>query len=526
MNVNDSLLSYGERLVFELKELYSSCGYTPYRMSKFEEYDLYAENKDFLVSDNVITFTDINGKLMALKPDVTLSIIKNTKDVPGRKQKVYYNENVYRSDKSSGVFREILQTGVECIGDIGIDDVVEVISLAVRSLKAVSPESLLSVSDLSVIEGIIDDAGLSNKSVASVLKAMNERNLNELGSIYDECGLSDDKLSVLKELLSCQGLLNDVLDRLKTVLNNNPSVSGSSDLVDILDSLSDSDVADSIRIDFAVTDDINYYNGIVFKGYVNGIPEAVLSGGRYDRLMKRMNRKACAIGFAAYTGLIEQSGTDSEPADDYINIALPKGRLGEKVYRLFEEAGYDCPEVLEDSRKLLFENNEKKVRYFWVKPADSAVYVERGAADIGVAGKDILLEKEPSVYELLDLNTGICSMTVSAPKDYTDDDSYTLKVATKFPRIARQYYRSRGRDIDIIHLNGSIEIAPLLGLSDVIVDIVETGRTLAENNLEVKETIMPISARLIGNHSSYAFKSELIEKLVNDLSNVVRKNND
>ena len=201
-----------------------------------------------------------------------------------------------------------------------------------------------------------------------------------------------------------------------------------------------------------------------------------------------------------------------------LNVALPKGRLGERVYNMFEKAGFPCPSIRENNRKLIFENPECGVRYFWVKPSDVAIYVERGAADIGVAGKDILLEYEPDVYELLDLNTGKCRMAVAAKEDFRDDPERTLRVATKFTNIASSYYASIGREIDIIHLNGSIEIAPILGLSDVIVDIVETGTTLRENHLEVVNSIVDISARLIANKASFKFKNEPIEAIVKSIS--------
>lgn len=196
-----------------------------------------------------------------------------------------------------------------------------------------------------------------------------------------------------------------------------------------------------------------------------------------------------------------------------INIALPKGRLGEKVYGIFEKVGYACPSIHENNRKLIFENTENGVRYFWVKPSDVAIYVERGAADIGVAGKDILLEYTPEVYELRDLGIGKCRMCVAAMKGFEDNTERTLRVATKFPNIAREFYSRRSREIDIIKLNGSIELAPILNLSDVIVDIVETGTTLFENDLEPIEEIVLISARLIANKTSYKFKYNEINAL-------------
>ena len=205
-----------------------------------------------------------------------------------------------------------------------------------------------------------------------------------------------------------------------------------------------------------------------------------------------------------------------------INVALPKGRLGEKVYDMFEKAGFDCPSIKENTRKLIFENEKKGIRFFWVKPSDVSIYVERGAADIGVAGKDILLEYSPDVYELLDLNIGKCRMAVAAKRDFRDNTQRTLKVATKFVNIAKNYYSGKCREIDVIKLNGSIEIAPILSLSDVIVDIVETGTTLKENDLEVIETVIPISARLISNKSAYKFKTAEIESIVRGIKAQVK----
>lgn len=205
-----------------------------------------------------------------------------------------------------------------------------------------------------------------------------------------------------------------------------------------------------------------------------------------------------------------------------VNVALPKGRLGEKVYDMFEAAGFDCPSIRETNRKLIFENEETGVRFFWVKPSDVAIYVERGAADLGVAGKDILLEYEPDVYELLDLNIGKCRMAVASKSTFRDDREKTLRVATKFSNIAKKYYRTQCRDIDIIKLQGSIELAPILGLSDVIVDIVETGTTLRENDLVPFETIVPISARLISNKASFQFKNTQIQAITSGLKKQVK----
>ena len=444
MQISDAVLQTNEKYILTLRELFVKNGYSPYRMSKFEEYDLYAKNKGFLVSDNVITFTDTNGRLMALKPDVTLSIIKNSQDLPEQTQKICYSENVYRVAKGTNSFKEILQTGVECFGRVENEDIYQVIFLAAQSLALLAKDWVLELANV--------DAVLWQK-------------------------------------------------------------------------LQQTDFAKNLRLTENIPVDPNYYNGTVFKGYINGVPAAVLSGGQYDRLMAKLHRRSKAIGFAVYVDLLERLGEEEQQkSDGYLNVALPKGRLGEKVYAMFAKAGFECPAILENNRKLFFENEQKKIRYYWVKPNDVAKYVERGAADLGVTGLDILAEYEPDVEELLDLGIGRCRMMVAGPATVKKQQSGVLRVATKFTNIATEYYRSVGRDIDIIKLHGSIEIAPLLGLSDVIVDIVETGTTLKENNLQELEKVMDISARLIANKSACKFKQEQIELVQKTLGQLVMRN--
>lgn len=510
MIINDNILLNSEKTVFALRELFINNGYAPYRMSKFEEYDLYSKNKDYLISDNVITFNDVDGKLLALKPDVTLSIIKNSKDDYSKINKIFYSENVYRVSNSTNSFKEIMQTGVECFGNIDDKNVFDVIMLAAKTLCTVNKEFALCICNLDIINNIIDSEDVLLKNKGKIIEAISQKNLCEIENLCKE----SKNCEILKKLTSLHISPKEITNEFKEC-----KIAGIDRVIDFAQKISNSEFCDNIVFDFSVVSDINYYNGFVFKGFIKSIPNAVLCGGQYDNLMVKLQKSSKAIGFAVYTDELENINTVLSNEDDgYLNIALPKGRLGEKVYNLFEKAGFECPALLETGRKLIFENSEKKVRYFWVKPSDVAIYVERGAADVGVAGKDILLEYEPDVYELLDLDTGKCRMAVAAPRDFCDDSSKTLKVATKFSKIAQKYYQSLGRNIDIIHLNGSIEIAPILGLSDVIVDIVETGATLKENNLDVFETIVPISARLICNKSSYKFKQKSIDKLKNGIS--------
>jgi len=512
MNISEVSLSFQERVIFTLRELYRSYGYTQYKMSKFEEYDLYVQNKDFLISDSVITFTDTNGKLMALKPDVTLSIIKNLKDQPSGVQKLFYNENVYRISKDNHSYKELMQIGLECMGSVDDADISQVIVLAAKSLKKISDHCVLEITDLDLLTKLLD--GLSRGEIAQILKCVEEKNGVGLQSL----DIPAETKTVLSKLISLSGSAEQVLPQLREDLAGLCDTSALETLARILASVDDPEIRDMLRVDFSVVSDINYYNGIVFKGFVAGVPTAVLSGGQYNKLMKKMKHSSGAVGFAVYLDMLGMASEKQDPQDTMLNIALPKGRLGEKVYDMFERAGFPCPSIKENSRKLIFENPEAGVRYFWVKPSDVAIYVERGAADIGVAGKDILLEYKPEVYELLDLNIGKCRMAVAAKKDFTENPERALRVATKFSNIARQYYLSKGRDIDIIHLNGSIEIAPILGLSDVIVDIVETGTTLKENALEVKETIVPISARVVANKASYPFKKGKIDEMLQKIA--------
>ena len=515
-------LDFQERTIFQLRSLYSRRGYTRFKMNKFEEYDLYASNRDFLLSDSVLTFTDRNGRLMALKPDITLSIVKSSKDDSESLQKLYYNETVYRAAKGGDSYREMMQVGLECIGSIDDDCLAEVLSLAAESLGLIRKDAVLSISHLGVLGDLIEALGIPERRRGELLQYIGEKNIHELTALCRDCGAEEQKLQVLQNLIRLSGAPQEILPQVKALLAGIVDTAPVEQMLQVTEKLPE-DAAEMLRVDFSSVDDPHYYNGLLFKGFLPGIPGSVLSGGQYDNLMKKMGRRSGAVGFAVYVDLLERLedmalSADEAKQDPMLNIALPKGRLGEKVYAMFEKAGFGCPAIYEGGRKLTFENPELQIRYFWVKPSDVAIYVERGAADIGVAGKDILLEYQPDVYELLDMNLGKCRMAVAAKADFQDDPGKTLRVATKFSNIAAKHYLAKGRDIDIIHLNGSIEIAPILGLSDVIVDIVETGATLRENDLTVMETVVPISARLVANKAGYQFKSGRIGELVKNLA--------
>ena len=509
--INDSILRNDERAVLTLRALYKENNYSYFKMSKFEEYDLYSSNKDFLVGEGVITFNDTDGSLLALKPDVTLSIIKNFKE-GNEVERYYYNENVYRISDTSHTYKEIMQTGLECIGNVTAKEVEEVVLLALKSLETLSDGYVLDLSHQGFVNSLLRQYNVQNKK--AVLTAINEKNSDELKRLL----VNEDLIKLTQTFTDNESALNFA----EQIAESDEAKKALAELKGVYSFCESGGLAEKINIDFSLANPTAYYSGIVMLGFINGIAERVLSGGQYDVLMDKMHKGKGAVGFAVYLDTLERMGEETGEEKPFVNVALPKGRLGEKVYDMFEKAGFPCPSIKESNRKLIFENRQAGVRFFWVKPSDVAIYVERGAADIGVAGKDILLEYEPKVYELLDLNMGKCRMAVAAKKDFKDDTSSTLRVATKFSKIAKKYYAEKCRDIDIIHLNGSIEIAPILGLSDVIVDIVETGKTLLENDLAPFETIVPISARLIANKSSFKFKTDKINEIKKGLEAQVK----
>ena len=314
--MNQAYLKPDERAMLSLRSLYRGYGYLPFKMSKFEEYDLYVKNKDFLVSDRIITFTDVSGKLLALKPDVTLSIIKNGEDTPGCKQKVYYNETVYRAAGASHRIKEIMQTGIECIGDVDMYDICEVVTLAAASLASVSPRFVLDISHLGILSAILDDITPDEQVRRSVAACMAERNPHDLARVCAEAGIGKSDTAMLVDFVSIHGDMDSVIERLGTLVRRHDGATPALDRLCMLrDHLKTTPYADHIRFDFSIINDMNYYNGIVFCGFLDGICEGVLSGGQYNKLMQRMGRRSGAIGFALYLDLLEGLDVDT-PAYD------------------------------------------------------------------------------------------------------------------------------------------------------------------------------------------------------------------
>ncbi|MCF0141647.1 MAG: ATP phosphoribosyltransferase regulatory subunit, partial [Mogibacterium sp.] len=345
----NDVLSSRERMIFELRLIYAERGYVPYKMSKFEEYDLYGKNRDFLLSDKVITFTDTNGKLMALKPDVTLSIIKNTNNANGSAgedyietsvQKLYYNESVYRVAKSTDSFKEIMQVGAECIGDVGIEEITEMLEMAVLSMGVCKSDAVLDVSNLDILSKILSEATESGKVLDKILKCIEDKNIHGIKDIFRAGEISDESAKAIIELIGLYGKADEILDYLPTYAKKYGVEEEAEDFRRIINALPD-EVRAKIIIDFSEVGDMSYYNGIIFKGFVEGIPGEVLSGGQYDKLLRKMKRKASGIGFAINMDVLERVDTFDSDVEEIekiiaerdaerrmLNVALPKGRLG------------------------------------------------------------------------------------------------------------------------------------------------------------------------------------------------------
>ncbi len=313
--MTNSLQRNEEKAVFALRSLYKKYGYLPYKMSKFEEYELYSQNKDFLVSDRVITFNDTNGKLMALKPDVTLSIIKNAEECRGVKSKVYYNENVYRISEDTHQYKEIMQTGLECIGDIGLYDIYEAVLLAAKSLECIGCDFILDISHLDILASVLDSVSEDERFKGEILDFIKEKNTHDIERVCKAYGIEKADTVTLCTLASLYGKLSDIIPVLETLCKGEKAISALSEIKELYSLLLGSGYEEKIYFDFSIVSNMKYYSGIVFKGFIGNIFSGVLSGGRYDRLMHRMGRRSGAIGFALYLDLLEGLEGDTSKYD-------------------------------------------------------------------------------------------------------------------------------------------------------------------------------------------------------------------
>lgn len=352
-----NIINGGDSVTASLGKLYRGFGYSRYKMSKFEEYDTYVKNKDFLISDRVITFTDVSGKLLAMKPDVTISIIKNTDDDLGKIHKMYYKENVYRVSPGSHGFKEIMQMGLECIGDVDRYSLCEVIILAAKSLDSISSDFCLDISHMGFVSAILSEAGFSSSEKANVLCAIGEKNLPLLNSICSQKGLDDNMSKAVLGLVNIYGSIEDVLDKLKKLSINEEAKIALYDIESLCDALKCTNLSDRVQIDFSVVNDMNYYNGLVFRGYIEGIPTGVLSGGQYDKLMEKMGKKSKAVGFALYLDLLERLDLAKKEYDADTIIIYDDSTASSAVF-------YEAQKQIESGKTVLcLKNIPDDIRY-------------------------------------------------------------------------------------------------------------------------------------------------------------------
>ncbi len=356
MNLSDNVLKHSERVLYRLRELYQGYGYARYKVSKFEEYDLYAYNKSFLTSENILTFTDTNGKLMALKPDVTLSIVKNIEGDDPAMHKLYYNETVYRTSPAWDGFREIMQTGLECIGEIDLASIGEVLMLAQKSLALIGEEYILDISHIGFLTGLLEEAGVEGADADELLSYVCNKNLPAVTAFCRKKAISDDLASAIVTLTDLYAPLDEALKTVKPLVRGKKMQDAYEQLVGVWEMMNACGNTASLYLDFSMMNDMSYYNGIIFRGFVSGIPDGVLSGGRYDRLLSKMGKRQGAIGFAVYLDLLERMGTAAVRYDADVALLYSDGDSVADVAKLADElraSGASVMTVRENARGAL-----------------------------------------------------------------------------------------------------------------------------------------------------------------------------
>lgn len=498
-----------------LKNGFEKMGYNEIITPSIEFFDVFYMQKTF-DAENMYKLFDSKNRLLALRPDCTTPIARvvatRLKDSP-LPLKLYYNQNVFRTnDNFNGKRDEITQCGVELIGEAGLDADVALILAAITSLKeCVGDNFKIEIGNVGIFKSLAVQCGLSQEDFEDARAFIESKNFAALNSLLDKYG---EKGARLKKLPSLFGG-SEVFDEIKSEETNEIL----DNLKKLYDALCKKGQEKYILIDLGYVNHIDYYTGIVFRGYIDGSGQTVLSGGRYDKLLEKFGFDAPATGFAINVDAVADTilrETKINRSDAPIRIALTKGRLEKNSVALFEKVGYDCTELNDKGRKLIFKLGNANIEVVLAKANDVITYVEHGVCDIGIVGKDTIMESGKAFYEIMDLGFGKCRFALAGVKDVPFYEGYNKKViATKYPVVARTFFDSKGMDVEIIKIEGSVELAPILKLSDAIVDIVETGSTLKENGLEIIEDIANVSARVIVNIASMKMRKKEIDEFIN-----------
>ena len=526
---------YGSEFVqkFELQQLLyrvlAGQGYQGIETPTFEFFDVFSREVGTVPSRELYKFFDKEGNTLALRPDMTPSIARAVSkyfhdETPIRL--CYMGNTFINYDKYQGRLKETTQLGAELMGEESVEADVELLSVLIEALKAAGlREFQVSVGQVEFFKALLKEAGIGSEAEESLRRLIADKNRFAAEELLAEYELAGELREAFLEMTTLSGT-TEVIEQARALTGNEEALRALARLEAIYEGLKEKGCERYITFDLSMLSKYNYYTGIVFRAYSYGYGEPVAKGGRYDTLLSHFGRQLPAVGFAIVIDQLqralrndglrkEASGPDGKR---YLTFALTKGRLAKKTLELLEQVGITCEEMKDpDSRKLIFVNEDLGLKFFLAKGPDVPTYVEYGAADIGVVGKDTLVEEGRKMYEVLDLGFGKCRMCVCGPESAREKLAHQeqIRVATKYPDIAKDYfYNQKHQTVEIIKLNGSIELAPLVGLSEVIVDIVETGSTLRENGLQVLEEIMPLSARMVVNQVSMKMEAERITGLI------------
>ncbi len=515
-----------------ISKVFKQAGYRQIMTPTFEYYDLFAEDGITSGTENMYKIMDSGGKLMVLRPDATIPIARMVATHHRESEgdvKLMYVTNVFRSaDFRAGEKREFKQAGIEYFGSSTPAADANVIKTAIDAVTASGFSDLMTeLGDADYFNGLVEylascegisESFKSKESTARLRELVETKNIPALRKFAQEYDIPSDAKKVLLEIPVLFGDIKSVTEKALALSLNETMENAVQNVIRIGEEIHTVCGSADISADMGLINQLDYYSGMIFKMYLKNSGVTVGSGGRYDKLMKKFGKNIPAAGFGLNVDLLyEASGKSVIRDSGVLSIALGKGRLADTTVKQLESIGVVFPDYSKSSRKLIFDDSTGRIRIIFVKAVDVGIYVEKGACDAGVIGRDTLLESGSDVFELLDLEYGKCIFAVAAPKGFEYNPEKKLRVATKYPRVAKNYFAGLGRSIEIIKINGSVELAPIIGLSDVIVDIVETGSTLKENGLEIVEKITDISARFIANRTSLKTKGAEISGIMKAL---------
>lgn len=502
-----------------LTRLFKENDYRKVMTPAIEFFDVFKSDNTGIEPEEMFKLTDSKGRTTVLRPDNTMPIARmvatrlSNASLPVR---LYYNQSVFvRAKALAGRMSEVAQSGVELIGDGSEDADIEVIEMAVESLKRCDLNSFkIEIGNAAFFNAILNKMDISDTERADIINLIEAKNYAALGDMLDRLG-DNEQTRIIRRLPRLFGDAS-VIDEAEKIYNDSDASKALSYLKKVYERLCAAGLEDYIIIDLGLVNRSNYYTGVIFQGYAEGTGITVLSGGRYDNLLGEFGMPAPAIGFAVEVSAVCEAKDEVINVERPIRIALTKGRLEKKTVELFKTMGLDTTQLENKGRRLILPVD--KYETVLSKAPDVITYVEHGVCDIGIVGKDTIVEHGSSFYEVMDLNIGRCKFALACPKGTDFFGGYNRKtVASKYPKVAKEFFESKGMDVDVIKIEGSVELAPLLGLADGIVDIVETGSTLKENGLEVVEEIFPISARVIVNMASMKLRKNEIEAFLSDL---------